>query len=60
MKFPETIYCKHYEHSNEERPSLSAESREPDCVDEDGAVTEVATYKLVCVRKLQKKVEEVK
>ena len=58
LKFSETIYVSHYDHSSEDSPSLNANLTEADACDESEE-TRVAEYKLVRVRKLVKKVTEV-
>jgi len=59
LKFPEVIFISHYDHSTEEMPSLNACIKEKDAIREDEPMTEVAEYKLVRVKKLAIKVEEV-
>lgn len=58
LPFPGVLYVSHYDHSSEESPSLSACLEELDAID-DNEVTAVAEYKLVRVRKLVRKIEEV-
>jgi len=58
LKFPDVIYVSHFDHSTEESPSLNACFTELDALDDD-KLTSVAEYKLVRVRKLIRKVEEV-
>ena len=58
LKFPEVIYVSHFDHSTEESPSLNACFKEIEAIDDD-EITTVAEYKLVGVRKLFRKIEEV-
>jgi hypothetical protein len=58
LKFPEVIYVSHYDHSTNESPSLNACLKPEDAI-KDGEITPVAEYKLVKVRRLMQRVEEV-
>jgi len=58
LKFPEITFVSHFDHSTEESPSLNACFKELEAVD-DNEITAVAEYKLVRVRKLFRKIEEV-
>jgi len=59
LKFPDVLFVSHFNHSTDESPSLNACLTELEAVEEDGATVAVAEYKLVRVRKLVRKVEEV-
>jgi len=59
LKFPEVLYVSHFDHSSDESPSLNACVKEVDAVD-DNETTDVAEYRFVRVRKLVRKLEEVK
>ena len=58
LKFPELLFVSHFDHSTEETPSLNACLNAIDAIDDD-QITAVAEYKLVRVRKLFRKIEEV-
>jgi hypothetical protein len=59
LKFPEVIHVSHYDHSSEDSPSLNACLKKEDAIDDDEPSKLVAEYKLVKVRRLTKKVEEI-
>jgi hypothetical protein len=58
LKFPEILFVSHFDHSSDESPSLNACVRQLDAVEENEP-TDVAEYKLVRVRRLQREIKEI-